>query len=277
MFTQWINMGVWMLLISSPNYVELITDFADVVRHAMISLSLFLPLVTIYPIFDFLYNTVDDSGKHVKSIWDYGGIDLSDKKQGHGPYTCDVYLCYNSENGAQITIPEVSRYQSMFVCGASGSGKTSLIYEPLIARDLDRKFFYREVAKEMGFTALKTRIAVLNRPYDNDYLNENFNLNMLIPTSGNEHVYKGYMTKMILDSSAGMTTYKICAATVMSPDRELVDHMMDVCRNFKIHYNVIDPSDKTSIGLNPFVYDDANKIAITVSSVLRTMLEISKE
>ena len=29
-----------------------------------------------------------------------------------------------------------------------------------------------EVAKEMGYTALKTNIAVLNRPYDNEYLNK---------------------------------------------------------------------------------------------------------
>lgn len=277
MFVQWLNMGAWLLLIYNPGYVDLVTNFSELIKPAMTSITILLPILIIPKIFNFLYFGVNDSLDMSRSIWDYGGIDLSDKKQGHGPYTCDVYLCYNSENGAQITIPEVSRYQSMFVCGASGSGKTSLIYEPLIARDLDRKFFYREVAKEMGFTALKTRIAVLNRPYDNDYLNENFNLNMLIPTSGNEDVYKGYMKKMILDSSAGMTTYKNCGVTVMSPDRELVDHMMDVCRNFKIHYNVIDPSDKTSIGLNPFVYDDANKIAITVSSVLRTMLEISKE
>ena len=94
----------------------------------------------------------------------YGGIDLSDKKQGHGPYTCDVFLCQDGETAKMITIPESSRYQSMFVCGGSGSGKTSLVYEPLIARDLDRKFFFREVSKEMGFTALKTRIATLNAP-----------------------------------------------------------------------------------------------------------------
>ena len=60
----------------------------------------------------------------------------------------------------------------MFVCGGSGSGKTSLVYEPLIARDLERKYFFREVSKEMGFTALKTGIATLNGPYDNDYLNK---------------------------------------------------------------------------------------------------------
>ena len=29
----------------------------------------------------------------------------------------------------------------------------------------------------MGYTALKTGIAVLNKPYDNEYLNQNFSLN----------------------------------------------------------------------------------------------------
>ena len=41
-------------------------------------------------------------------------------------------------------------------------------------------------------------------------------------------------------------------------------------------YNIIDPSDKDSIGLNPFVYDDTNKIAITISSVMKAMVDISK-
>ena len=276
MFTQWLNMGAWLLLVFNPGYVDLVTDFSDLVRPALTSLTILVPVLIIPKIFNFLYFGVNDSKDMKQSIWDYAGIDLSDKKQGHGPYTCDIYLCQNSETSQQITIPEASRYQSMFVCGASGSGKTSLVYEPLIARDLEKKFFFREVAKEMGFTALKTGIATLTKPYDNEYLNSNFNLNMLTPTSENEDVYKGYMKKMILDSTSEIT-YKNCGVTVMSPDREISDHMMDVCKNFGLTYNVIDPSDKNSIGLNPFVYDDTNKIAITISSVLKTMLEISKD
>ena len=274
MFTQWLNMGAWLLLVFNPGYVDLVTDFSDLVRPALTSLTILAPVLIIPKVFNFLYFGVNDSKDMTQSIWDYGGIDLSDKKQGHGPYTCDVYLCQNSETSEQITIPEASRYQSMFVCGASGSGKTSLVYEPLIARDLEKKFFFREVAKEMGFTALKTGIATLTKPYDNEYLNSNFNLNMLTPTSGNEDVYKGYMKKMILDSTSEIT-YKNCGVTVMSPDREISDHMIDVCKNLGLTYNIIDPTDRNSIGLNPFVYDDANKIAITISSVLKAMYNTS--
>lgn len=276
MFTQWLNFGAWMLIVSNPGYVDLVTNFSELVRPAMTSLTILCPFFIIPAVFKFLYFGVGDNLDQTRSIWDYGGIDLSDKKQGHGPYTCDVYVCQDKETGKNITFPEISRYASLFVCGGSGSGKSSLIYEPLIARDLERKFFFREVSKEMGFTALKTNIAVLNAPYNNDYLNKNFNLNMLIPTTGKETIYKTYMKKMILESSPEIT-YKNCGITVVSPDRDILNHMIEVCDNFSLTYNIIDPSDSNSIGLNPFVYDDTNKIAITISSVLKTMLDIGTD
>lgn len=276
MFTQWLNIGLWLLLVSHPNYVDLVTNFSDLIKPAFTSLTLLFPILILPKVFDFLYFGVNDSLDMTRSIWDYGGINLSDKKQGHGPYTCEIYLCNDSETGASIVIPESSRYQSMFVCGASGSGKTSLVYEPLIARDLERKFFFKEVSKEMGFTALKTGIATLNCPYDNDFLNNNFNLNMLLPTSGNDDVYKAYMKKMILDDSVDIT-YKNCGITVLSPDRDITDHMISVCKNMNLSYNIIDPSDSTSKGLNPFVYDDPNKISITISSVLKSISEVPND
>ena len=271
MFTQWLNMGAWLLLISVPNYVEIITDFADLVRPAFISLSLYLPLVTVFPLFKWLYFGVNDSLLQTRSIWDYGGISLEDKSKGRGPYTCEVYLCTDNETGKTITFPESSRYQSLFVCGGSGTGKTSLIYEPMMARDIEKKYFYREISKEIGFTALKTKIAVLNKPYNNDYLNKNFNLNMLSPASGKETLFKAYLKKMVLGNLNGKTIFKDLGLTLMSPDYEVISHMTDVCQNFGFDYNMIDPSDINSIGLNPFVYDDPSKIAITISSALKAM------
>ena len=271
MFTQWLNMGAWLLLISVPNYVEIITDFADVVRPAFISLSLYLPLVTVFPLFKWLYFGVNDSLLQTRSIWDYGGISLEDKSKGRGPYTCEVYLCTDNETGKTITFPESSRYQSLFVCGGSGTGKTSLIYEPMLARDIEKKYFYREISKEIGFTALKTRIAILNKPYNNDYLNKNFNLNMLSPMPGKETLFKAYLKKMVLGDLNGKTVFKDLGLTLMSPDYEVISHISDVCKNFGFSYNMVDPSDINSIGLNPFVYDDPSKIAITISSALKAM------
>ena len=271
MFTQWLNMGVWLLLLSVPNYVEIITDFSELVTPAMVSISLYLPLATVFPFFKFLYFKVNDSKNNVRSIWDYRGIDLSSKKESTGPYTCEVYLCYDNETDKTIVIPESSRYQSLFVCGGSGSGKTSLVFEPMMARDIEKKYFFREASKEMGYTALKTNLAVLNAPYDNDYLNENFSLNMLIPVTGKENLYKAYMKKLILSSLGNDITYKNIGFTLIAPDYEEISHMIDVCKNFGIAYHLIDPNDPSSVGLNPFVYDDSFKTAITISAVIKSM------
>ena len=275
MFTQWLNMGAWLLLLSVPNYVELITDFSDLVTPAMVSISLYLPLATIFPFFKKLFFGVNDSKDQIRSIWDYGGISLAGKPKDSGAYSCEVYLCYDSETGKSITIPEVSRYQSLFVCGGSGSGKTSLVFEPLFARDLERKYFFKEVSKEMGYTALKTGLAVLNAPYENDYLNENFNLNMLVPIEGKETLFKAYMKKMILSSLGTDITYKNIGLALMAPDYEVISHMIEVCKNFGIKYNLIDPNNSNSVGLNPFVYEDSSKTATVISSVIKSMYNTS--
>lgn len=271
MFMQWLNMGVWLFLISTPGYVDLVTNFSDLIRPALTTLVVFIPFAAAYQVFNFIYMDVRDSKDQTRSIWDYGGINLSDKSKSFGPYSCATFFCVDDETGKNVSFPELSRFQATLVCGGSGSGKTALVYEPLIARDIEKKSFYREVSKELGFTALKTGIAYLKKPYDNDYLNEHFSLNMLSPSSGKEDVYNAYIKKMKLDKYNGEIVYRDCGITVMSPDYELSEHMIDVCKNFEIPYNIIDPTNINSIGLNPFVYDDPSKIAITISSILSTM------
>ena len=271
MFTQWINQGVWILLISLPGYTDLVTNFSELIKPALTALAIYLPLTTFYGVFKWIKLGVADSKDQTRSIWDFKGISLADKSKGHGPFTCDMHLCNNYESGKKMIFSEAKRYQSMLVCGGSGTGKTSLVLEPMMAKDLEKKAFYRANAKEMGYTALKTGIATLNRPYDNDYLNENFSLNMLSPALGKEAVYKAYLNKMILSSATNEYTYRDLGLTSISPDYESISKMMSVCKNFHIKYNLIDPSNSDSIGLNPFVYDDATKIAVTISSVLKGM------
>ena len=172
-------------------------------------------------------------------------------------------------------MPESSRFQSLLVCGGSGSGKTSLVYEPLIAKDIERKYFFKEASKELGFTALKTKIAVLDKPYDNDYLNKNFNLNMLIPVKGKENVFNAYLKKMLLGNLYGKNVYRDLGLTLMCPDDDTINNMIDICKNFGIEYEIIDPQNSHSIGLNPFIYDEPDKIAISITSVLKALYLIN--
>ena len=269
MFVQWFNMGLWLLFVSTPNYVTIVMEFSNLVRPAFSALALYLPLVTIYPFISKLIFYVNDTRTMTKSIEDYRGIDLSDKRAKHGPYACDVCFIKDYDNGKKIVLPEARRFQSLFVCGASGTGKTALVFEPIIAQDIERKYFFKEAAKELGFTALKTGIANLTVPYSNEYLNENFSLNMLSPSFGKEILYKTFMQKAILSSSSNII-YKDLGLTYMSPDYETLEQMMNVCDNYGIKYNIIDPSQpEKSLGLNPFIYDDPTKIAMTISTTLQ--------
>lgn len=269
MVTQWVNQAGWMLLISVPNYAELVTNFSNLIRPAFSALAVYFPLTTFYPLVKWLIGTVHDTKNIVDSIYDYGGIDLSNKSAGTGQYTCEVEICKDSESGKIIKISEDKRFYQMLVVGVSGSGKTSLIFEPMIARDIDKKFFFSEISKEMGFTALKTGIATLSKPYDNEYLNKYFNLNMLIPVESKLNLYNAYMSKMILNKSNSGYTYRNLGLTYMCPDYESMAHMIKVADSYKLPYNVVDPNDPNSIGLNPFIFEDPLQTSIAISTVLK--------
>ena len=100
-----------------------------------------------------------------------------------------------------MNFSEDRRFQSLLVCGGSGTGKTSMIFEPIIAQDIEKKYFFTEASKELGFTALKTGIASLSAPYSNDYLNKNFSLNMLSPTFGKDTLFNTFVKKMVIATS----------------------------------------------------------------------------
>ena len=273
---QSLNSLAWTFILSAPNYIEIVSEFANLFRPAFTAISLYIPLVTFYKVFKWLTFQINDIKDIKDSIFDYGGISLSGKPKDTGKYSCEVFLCNNTESGEEIIMPESKRLESFLVVGVSGSGKTTMVYEPLIARDLDKKYFFREISKEMGFTALKTGIASLNCPYDNDYLNENFNLNMLTPNPDKLDLYNAYMKKMILSSSNGKYVYKNLGLTYLSADYDSIKKMLGVAKNYKIKVNLVDPNSSSSPGINPFVYDDPIKTGIAISSVLKGLYATSR-
>ncbi len=271
MVVQWINQLGWLLLFSVPNYSYIITTFMDLIKPAFSSFAWYIPVCTFFPLFKWLYTKIDDTLFIKESIWDYTGIDLSDKSIGMGPYTCEMFLCKDRETGKAIKTPESRRFEATLIVGVSGSGKTSMMFEPMIARDIEKKHFLKESAKELGFTALKTNIATLNSPYSNEYINENFTLNMLTPVIGREKVFKTYFSKLLYQYNGEKSIYKNLGITYLAPDHESISHVIDIAENFGVKYNIIDPNDNASIGLNPFTYEDPIKTSIAISSILKRM------
>ena len=277
MIIQWANRLGWLLLFSVPNYSYIISTFMDLIKPAFSALAWYVPICSFYPLFKFLYIKVNDIKDIKDSIFDYKGIDLSDKKEGTGPYTCEMVLCKDQDSAAVIKIPENRRYESTLVIGTSGSGKTSMIFEPMIARDMEKKYFLKEASKEIGFTALRTGLANLNCPYANDYINANFSLNMLTPISTKEKVFKAYVSKLTFSYNAENSVYKDLGLTYLAPDYESLSHVIEVADNFGLKYHIIDPNNPDSIGLNPFAFKDPIKTALAISSILKRMYDANIE
>lgn len=269
MFTQFFNQLGWMLFLSVPNFTYIVTNFYSLVKPAFSALALYLPLTTFYPVIKWLITTVHDTKTLYESIYDYNGINLADKSASWGAYTCEMKFGTDKDSGKVVKIAEEKRFFPTLVCGVSGSGKTSLLFEPMIAQDVDKKYFFREVSKEMGFTALKTGIATLTCPYTNDYLNANFNLNMISPKDNKVDVYNTYMKKMIIGGSGDNYIYKNVGVTYISPDIESINHIRKVAEARNLKVNLLDPNDPNSIGLNPFVFEDPNQTALAISTVLK--------
>lgn len=273
---QWLNQALWIGLLSLPNYADLATNFYYLFRPAFTALGLYIPLVTFYKLFKWLLFTINDTKDIRDSIFDYGGISLSSDKEAHGAYTCEVKVCVDSENGQDICIPESKRFESFLVVGVSGSGKTTMVYEPMLARDIERKSFFKEVSKELGFTALKTGLATIDCPYDNDYINEHFSLDMLVPNPDKIDTYKAFMKKMIISSSGDKIVYRNMGITYVSAEHESVEKIKKVADNFHIPVNLVDPNRADSPGLNPFVYSDPIKTGVAISSVLKGLFVHSR-
>lgn len=269
MVTEWFNKLCWLGLISLPGYTTIATDFAYLIKPALSSIAIALPLCTWFKLFDKLYKTVNDSKVFTDSLADYEGISLSDKKVGWGPYTNEILIGTDKDHGNNVKLAEIRRFESTLVVGVSGAGKTSMIFEPWVCQDINKKFFYRETSKTLAFAALKAGIATLNAPYDNDYINSNFSLNMLIPVDSKTKLFKAYFNKMILAETNSKIIFRDLGITYMSPDYETIDKISKVCNNFGFNYNIIDPDNPNSIGLNPFSFDDPIQTALAISTVLK--------
>ena len=274
---QWLNHISWIAILSLPNYEIIISEFSDLIKHAFTAVAIYIPLTTFYKVVLWLNKTVNDPifpNNFQESIVDFPGIDIAAPDGTTGPYSLEIEFCKDRISGKPVKILESRRFQPTIVVGPSGTGKTSMIMEPMIARDLEKKYFFREIGKEMGYTALKTNIAVLNKPYDNEYLNKNFTLNMLTPVEGKERIYKAYMSKMISDiQNDGTIIYKDFGVTVVSPDANHIDRVKEVAQAFNLPVVEIDPTNPNSIGLNPFIIGDPALCGLIISLVIRGLFD----
>ncbi len=268
MFTEGINKLLWMGFISVPNFTGIVQNFGFLISPAFGSLAIMLPLLTGGTIFKKLFLDINDTRKVFEGIYDYKGIDLSSTPRDAGNFSNELFLGIEKEYGTKVKLAEIRRYESTLVVGVSGAGKTTLVFEPWIAQDLYKKYFYRETAKSMANAALRTGIATLNAPYDNDYINNNFSLNMILPVESKAKAYSAYFKKLIMNQSGSDYTYRDLGLTYIAPDDETIEKMKKVCAAHGIGYYLFDPNSSDSIGLNPFSFTSPLQSATAISTIL---------
>ncbi|MBR3281377.1 MAG: type IV secretory system conjugative DNA transfer family protein [Clostridia bacterium] len=279
MMAQWTNEVVWYVLMRSSNFKFICGNMPEIVAPAVGAISILPPFFTFKTMWKYyIGNVVDGDKDWIESFEDFKGFKLEaayTKVELPRAYFCDAPICLDEKTGKMAMIPEKTRFEATVVEGATGTGKTATVVEPMCANDIERKFFFREISKKMAHHALTTGMAELNVPYNNDYLNHNFTLNFLTPRNGRENEFKNYVKDMIKyeDPETKELFFRNIGFTLVAPDNACIERIQKVAKAYNMHVNIIDPTDPNSFGINPFTGKDPAKIAAIISTVLKAMNE----
>ncbi len=273
--TAAVNWILTKLIYSVPKFEKIRENinYAQFIAPAVKTLCLVIPFRYLFILIDYLlgiYNSEDLT----KSISGYAGITVSGNKKKDGTFSCDTVIGNAKGTAVPIVVTEKKRYEATLVQGATGTGKTATVLLPMSALDLEKKFFFREYAKKIGYSMLKKGIAYMNGPYDNKYINRNFSLNMLKPKNGMEEQFESEVAPIVQykDNATGATTYRNLGITIVENDGNFISQFIGVANNFDIDVLSIDPaSPETTLSINPFAIPDPAKVASIIADVLMAM------
>lgn len=273
----YINSGTWYVLERLPNYQQVLENYPELFAPALKALCIVGPFISIFKIVDYfllIYRDEDLS----KAIGGFAGINATSSSKDNGAFSCETVICKAKGSSIPVVVPEKKRYEATLVQGATGTGKTATVLLPMSALDLEKKFFFREYAKKIGYSMLKRGIAYISGPFNNEYINRNFSLNYLKPKRGMEDEFMSAVKPLVqyVDNSSGQITYRNIGITVVENDGNYISNFISVAKNFNIDVLSIDPAaPETTLSINPFAIEDPAKVASIVADVLNAMYENS--
>ena len=275
MASTWINATVWYLLKLIPNYELVHSTYPELFAPAIKTLSFAIPFYTIFRIIDYFLAIYRDDDLP-KAIAGYSGISTKSNVKDSGVFSCSTVICKEKGTSISVVVPEKKRYEATLVQGATGTGKTATVLLPMSALDLEKKYFFREYSKKLGYSLLKKGIAYVTGPYDNEYINKNFTMNFIKPRRGMEDQFLMHVRNLIQhsDNSSGQIVYKNLGVTVVENDGNYISQFVSVARNFDIDVLSVDPANiEGTLSINPFAIPDASKVASIIADVLKSMYE----
>lgn len=212
--------------------VEMIVNGARLVEVVILIFYVVAILINIHPF-------LDSRGLKKLEAWKLEHVyDMRNNKSN----LYDLHIMNDLETGKDVPIKENDRFTHILVDGASGTGKTSSIFTPGIACDLNRKYFNKIAREKALFKMLYEKKAYIVGP------KQRYTENDIKPKK-----------KYIDEYNKIYETYRDCGMTIQAPNNSLND---DICRLALARgerVNVIDPSklkptfeNETLLGINPF-------------------------
>lgn len=272
---NWCSNVIWYFLQKAPNYLAVRQMFPQLFAPAVKSIGIIVPFVLIFKVTDY-FMEISRNDDYSKAIAGFPGLSLSYATHDKGPFSCETVICTQKGSSVPVVVPEKKRYEATLVQGATGTGKTATVLLPMSALDLERKFFFREFSKKIGYSMLKKGIAYMTGPFNNEYVNRTFTLNYLKPRRGMEEQFLNNVKPMIqyIDNATGKVTYRDVGMTIIENDGNFISQFIGVANNFGLETLSIDPAaPETTLSINPFAIPDPAKVASIVADVLNAMYE----
>jgi len=273
MAITWLNEAIWWGLKQIPNYEKVRNLYPGVFAPAIKTICLVGPFVCIFRLIDYLTMILREED-YTKGIAGFCGLNVAKPVDNVGPFSCETVICRNPNTAEEIVVPEKKRMEATLVQGATGTGKTATVLFPMSARDIEKKYFFREYSKKLAYSLLKKGIAYIEGPFTNEYINRNFRLELVKPKKGLEREFYEALDKVILyrDKSTGEVVYRNLGITVVENDGKYVSDFTKVANNYDFDVCTIDPiSPETTLSINPFAIEDPAKCASIIADVLKSM------
>lgn len=275
MVSTWINSIVWYLIEKIPNYATVYQTYPELFSPALKTLSFVIPFIAIFKIIDYFLLIFRDDDLP-KAIAGFAGLSTRSNAKDTGVFSCSTVICKNKGTAIPVIVPEKKRYEATLVQGATGTGKTATVLLPMSALDLEKKYFFREYSKRLGYSLLKKGIAYVTGPYDNEFINKNFSMSFIKPRRGMEEQFLLQVRNLIqyTDNATGQIVYKNLGVTVIENDGNYISKFIEVAQNFDIEVLSVDPNNiEGTLSINPFAIEEPPKVASIIADVLKSMYE----
>lgn len=225
--------NIFKIRITDAMTQNMVINLARLVVVAVLALGVTLLAKIIYP---FIFAT--EAREKLLAFKLKHVADLRKNKE----YKYDFSTFKDLKTGKDIIVKEEDRYTQFLALGASGMGKTSMIYEPQIYIDIDRKMTHLEIQQKEVLKMIQKGYVKVVQPFKK-FGKKYFEC---IPEKQEEF-------------DAIFKKYRDCGITVVAPDNSMNENILKYTSARGIWVNNLDPTKKVAthpyerlVGMNPF-------------------------